>query len=180
MKYVWGAFTWKFWFNRFRISWEVWEYLIYMQAKILSKEVVYWFSLHSNRWVQTQSVVLFLSNLELIEKRLYATNVVMTKNTTSMFTSTSVECPSRSSHPPNPSTQRELKICSERNRNVRWSINTRLSKAVRSNKKMSHTRSVCSYPENVMNIKIHQTSLYIGYLCTSHQFQRPTVNENEN
>lgn len=38
----------------------VWEYWIYyIKAKVLNKEVAYWTQLHSNRWVQTQSVALF-------------------------------------------------------------------------------------------------------------------------
>lgn len=87
----------------------VWEYWIfYIKANVLDKEVAYWTQLHSNRCVQTQPVALFPTwgwQKGCNRERRWEGEAVCCQRGGDleyaiMFTSTSVEWPSRGAYPP--------------------------------------------------------------------------------
>nr|XP_055156889.1 60S ribosomal protein L31-like [Nyctereutes procyonoides] len=78
-------------------------------------------------------------------------------------------------------TQRDSEICHEGDGNSRW--NTRLNKAVwaKAIRNVPSSIYVQLSKKNVMKMKIFtKQTLYVGYLCTCHHFQKSAVNMDEN
>lgn len=87
------------------------------KTKVLNREVAYWTPLHSNRWVQTPFAALFLSNLGLAEG--LQQRKEMGREAVCCQRGGDLEYTINVHTLPQPTSQRELNICSERDSNAR-------------------------------------------------------------